>query len=98
MVAGVCFGWSNDFFGLSSLACQELEEAFLRLNSMNIQEILHILACPKCHGDLTLEGEPDAPVGLCCQECQVVYPIQDDIPIMLIDEAIPKESFDKTQG
>ncbi|MBQ7738060.1 MAG: hypothetical protein IJT59_00160 [Desulfovibrionaceae bacterium] len=61
---------------------------------MNIQEILHILACPKCHGDLTVEGNLDAPVGLYCSQCRVVYPIKDDIPVMLIDEAIPKEQFD----
>ena len=61
---------------------------------MNIQEILHILACPKCHGDLELCGDESAPEGLLCNQCHVVYPIRDDIPIMLVDEAIAKEQFE----
>jgi uncharacterized protein YbaR (Trm112 family) len=50
------------------------------------KDILDILACPKCKGDLTLtEGED----GLICPNCSLRYPIRDDIPIMLIDEAEP---------
>lgn len=48
------------------------------------QELLEILACPKCKGDLELEaGE----AGLLCRACKLRYRIEDDIPIMLIDEA-----------
>ncbi len=50
------------------------------------KELLDILVCPKCKGDLTLAKKED---GLICQECYVKYPIQDDIPILLIDEAQP---------
>ncbi len=50
------------------------------------QELLEILACPKCKGDLTLAEKGD---GLICNACRLVYPIKDDIPIMLIDEALP---------
>ena len=48
------------------------------------KELLDILACPKCKGDLTLTEKGD---GLICKVCLLRYPIRDDIPIMLIDEA-----------
>lgn len=50
------------------------------------QELLDILACPKCKGDLHLTAAKD---GLACEACKLVYPIKEDIPIMLIDEAQP---------
>ncbi|PIR00743.1 MAG: hypothetical protein COV66_04765 [Nitrospinae bacterium CG11_big_fil_rev_8_21_14_0_20_45_15] len=50
------------------------------------KELLDILVCPQCKGDLTLSEEED---GLICAECELQYPIQDDIPIMLIHEAEP---------
>lgn len=49
------------------------------------KELLDILACPKCKGDIRLNERGD---GLICEACQLMYPIKDDIPIMLIDEAI----------
>ncbi len=49
------------------------------------QELLDILACPKCKGELRLTENKD---GLICGACKLMYPIKDDIPIMLIDEAI----------
>ena len=49
------------------------------------KELLEILACPKCKGDIYLTPEGD---GLICDNCKLKYPIEDDIPIMLIDEAI----------
>jgi uncharacterized protein YbaR (Trm112 family) len=52
------------------------------------KELLDILACPKCKGELTLTKEGD---GLDCAACKLRYPIRDDIPIMLIDEAKPLE-------
>jgi uncharacterized protein YbaR (Trm112 family) len=48
------------------------------------QELLNILACPKCKGDIYLNDEKD---GLICDKCRLLYAIKDDIPIMLIDEA-----------
>ena len=48
------------------------------------QELLDILACPKCKGDIHLN---DAGDGLICDSCKLLYEIRDDIPIMLIDEA-----------
>lgn len=49
------------------------------------KELLDILCCPKCKGDITLNETED---GLICDACKLMYPIKDDIPIMLIDEAI----------
>ncbi len=49
------------------------------------KELLDILACPKCKGELQLETDES---GLICQACRLKYPIEEDIPIMLIDEAI----------
>jgi len=49
-------------------------------------ELLAILACPKCKGEIQLTSKED---GLICQTCRVTYPIRDEIPVMLIDEAIP---------
>jgi len=50
------------------------------------KELLDILACPKCKGDVQLTEQQD---GLVCQRCKLLYPIKDDIPVMLVDEAIP---------
>ena len=50
------------------------------------KELLDILACPKCKGELTLE---DGGEGLKCPACRLRYRIEDDIPVMLIDEAQP---------
>lgn len=50
------------------------------------KELLEILACPKCKGEVYLNETKD---GLICSHCQLLYEIQDDIPIMLIDEAKP---------
>jgi len=52
------------------------------------KELLDILACPKCKGNVHLNEKED---GIICDNCKLKYPIRDDIPIMLIDEAIPLE-------
>ena len=48
------------------------------------KDLLEILACPQCKGDVQLTKEGD---GLVCKKCRLLYEIKDDIPIMLIDEA-----------
>ena len=53
------------------------------------KELLDILVCPKCKGDLEYRA-PDA--VLICHACRLAYPIEDDIPIMLIEEALPASS------
>jgi hypothetical protein len=50
------------------------------------KELLEILVCPKCKGELKLTKEKD---GLICERCKLIYPIKEDIPIMLIEEAKP---------
>ncbi len=50
------------------------------------KELLEILACPKCKGDIYLNNDGD---GLICERCRLMYEIREDIPIMLIDEAKP---------
>jgi uncharacterized protein len=48
------------------------------------QELLDILVCPLCKKPLTVKGNGES---LKCGECRRVYPVRDDIPILLIDEA-----------
>jgi len=48
------------------------------------KELLDILACPKCKGNVRLTENRD---GLICDACKLKYPIKDDIPVMLTDEA-----------
>ena len=52
------------------------------------KELLEILVCPKCKGDIQLTPQED---GFISQNCKLKYPIRDDIPVMLIDEAIGLE-------
>ncbi|MGH7799032.1 MAG: Trm112 family protein [Thermodesulfobacteriota bacterium] len=52
------------------------------------EKLLEILACPKCKGDIRLKDDQS---GLICDQCKLLYPIKDDIPIMIIDEAIKLE-------
>ena len=48
------------------------------------RELLDILVCPKCRGELEYCRNPEE---LICHECNLAYQVKDDIPIMLIDEA-----------
>ena len=48
------------------------------------KDLLEILVCPVCKA--TVEMKPDQS-GLKCVQCHRVYPIRDDIPVMLVDEA-----------
>ena len=54
-------------------------------------ELLKILACPLCKEGVELTSDQK---GLRCPKCHRVYPIKDDIPIMLVDEAtIDEEEY-----
>ncbi|HET7440317.1 MAG TPA: Trm112 family protein [Terriglobales bacterium] len=53
------------------------------------KELLEILVCPVCKKSLELKNNGQA---LKCGECRRVYPIRDDIPIMLVDEAVIEPS------
>ena len=46
------------------------------------KKLMEILACPACHGDVSEESE-----GILCHACKRLYPVVDDIPVMLIEEA-----------
>lgn len=48
------------------------------------QDLLEILACPACKAKVELKPDGSA---LKCVACRRVYPIRDDIPVMLVDEA-----------
>ena len=50
---------------------------------MNIDPaLLEIIVCPACRSDLKAEGEE-----LVCAGCGLAYPVRDDIPVLLVDEA-----------
>lgn len=50
------------------------------------KELLEILACPKCKGNIHAD---ETESWLICDACRLKYEIRDGIPIMLIDEAVP---------
>ncbi|HEY5673713.1 MAG TPA: Trm112 family protein [Malonomonas sp.] len=47
-------------------------------------ELMEILACPKCKQPVVLAEDQ---LSISCEPCQLRYPVRDDIPVMLIDEA-----------
>ncbi len=49
------------------------------------KELIEILICPNCRGPIEYD-EAGSKIS-CVGECKYVYPVRDDIPIMLIDEA-----------
>jgi hypothetical protein len=49
------------------------------------KELLDILVCPQCKGEVVLLDDNS---GLVCHYCRLKYPIRDDIPVMLVDEAL----------
>lgn len=49
------------------------------------KELLAIMACPKCKGDIKMNEKGD---GLICDVCHLLYPIKNGMPIMLIEEAV----------
>ena len=49
-------------------------------------QLLAILVCPKCKGELDYREHESS---LLCHACRLRYPVRDDIPIMLTDEATP---------
>jgi len=50
------------------------------------KHLKEILACPKCKGTLEIHEEKSE---IHCRRCSLIYRIEDDIPIMLIEEARP---------
>jgi uncharacterized protein YbaR (Trm112 family) len=58
----------------------------VRKDIMLDRQLLDILVCPKCKGELDYHPEQSE---LVCGACRLRYEIRDDIPIMLVDEAKP---------
>ena len=58
----------------------------MRGEGMLDPQLLEILVCPKCKGELEYRAEEKE---LRCPACRLRYEVRDDIPIMLIDEAKP---------
>ncbi len=50
------------------------------------KDLLEILACPRCKGPIQPASDPDS---LICGRCRLRYPVRDDIPVMLDEEATP---------
>jgi uncharacterized protein YbaR (Trm112 family) len=55
-------------------------------------ELLEILRCPACKGKVELKVNGS---GLKCVDCKRVYPVRDEIPVMLVDEAAIEEETDQ---
>lgn len=56
-------------------------------------ELLRILVCPRCKGELDVRRDPEGvETSLDCRACQLSYPIEDGIPVMLVEEATPLEA------
>ena len=53
------------------------------------QDLLEILVCPACKKPLTVKENGES---LKCSQCRRVYPVRDNIPILLIDEAVTDPS------
>jgi len=49
-------------------------------------QLLSIIVCPACHGELSASSQ-DGVDELVCQGCGNAYPVVDDIPVLLVDEA-----------
>lgn len=49
-------------------------------------QLLEILVCPRCRGELTYQKDPPY---LLCERCRLKYEVRDGIPILLVDEARP---------
>ncbi|MGW7365997.1 Trm112 family protein [Streptomyces sp. NPDC054841] len=50
--------------------------------------LLEILACPACHARLSDQTATDTPELICTgKDCGLAYPVRDDIPVLLVDEA-----------
>ena len=55
------------------------------------RELLSVLACPKCYGDVKLKD-----MFLVCNKCKLAFPVIDDIPDMLLEDAWPLEKAEKS--
>lgn len=55
-------------------------------------DLLQILACPECHEHIVpIDNEQ----GLLCSACKVIYPVRENIPVMLVEESIPEKNWEE---
>lgn len=55
------------------------------------KDLMKILACPKCKGDVKESG-----MFIVCNSCQLAYPVLEDVPDMMIEDAWPSEKAKKS--
>ncbi len=49
-------------------------------------ELLEILVCPRCKGEI-VQRDQDGQSYLDCNACELAFPVEDGIPVMLVEEA-----------
>lgn len=54
------------------------------------KELMDVLACPICKGDIELKGK-----FIVCRKCKKAFPVLDDVPDMLIEDAWPLDKAEK---
>ena len=58
-------------------------------------ELLRILRCPSCRGELTAPADDE----MTCRSCGLAYPVRNEVPVLLVDEARrPDGATGATQG
>ncbi len=57
------------------------------------EDLLKMLVCPKCKGDIKLDRLKS---GLVCNKCRLIYEIKNGIPIMIVEKAAKLQAIDKT--
>ncbi len=62
------------------------------MNENKLKEYLKVLGCPKCKGDLIYLRKNKE--GFYCKKCKLLYPIIEDVPIMLVNSAIKMEEVE----
>jgi len=63
---------------------------------MNLdQELLELIVCPACHATLVVDETAEE---LVCSGCGLAYPVRDDIPVLLVDEARDTRSPGASSG
>jgi uncharacterized protein YbaR (Trm112 family) len=78
--------WCEPASKLDSAALSLLQSTFYNGAFMLIsKDLLDILVCPECK--TPLRQLTDAASGLQCETCRRIYPVRDDIPVLIIDQA-----------
>lgn len=62
---------------------------------MDFAKLAEMLVCPVCKQPLEYDSDPG---GYICRSCALVFPIRDEIPVMLVEEAIPLIKWLKDKG